>query len=143
MIATRHVLYPSDSPTRAVATIARPLTLRAVRATWGEAATHVRDPRSTRRARRGFVTPGGDVNADGSEDIADPVRLLLFLFAGADAPSCAKSADVNDSGAIDVSDAIYELDFLFTGGEVPPAPAGVCGEDATDDALDCLVSPCE
>jgi hypothetical protein len=83
-----------------------------------------------------------DMNQDGTENIADPVQGLNYLFGGG-TMDCLDSADVNDSGAVDLADIVYSLNVLFgipIGGSVPtvPAPAGACGPDPTADAVGCL-----
>ncbi|MBI4604226.1 MAG: hypothetical protein HY721_19885, partial [Planctomycetes bacterium] len=84
----------------------------------------------------------GDSNLDGQVDISDPVHVLLFLFAGGEAPGCEDGADADDSGGIDLSDAIFLLNFLFRGGALPPAPGPAdCGADPSPDGLSCERSP--
>ncbi len=83
-----------------------------------------------------------DMNQDGSENIADPVQGLNYLFGGG-AMDCLDSADVNDDGSVDLADIIYSLNVIFgiaVGGSVPtvPAPAGACGPDPTADAVGCI-----
>jgi hypothetical protein len=79
----------------------------------------------------------GDINGDGSQDIADPVFLLFYLFAGHAGPTCLKSADTNDNGGLDIADVTFILGYLFTAGAPPPAPGASCGPDPTADALTC------
>jgi hypothetical protein len=71
----------------------------------------------------------GDVNADGSLDISDPVYFLLWHFAGSgSAPSCLEAADTNADGELNLTDPIRVLLWLFQGGEAPPAPGpNTCG----------------
>ncbi|MBN1419536.1 MAG: hypothetical protein JXP34_12230 [Planctomycetes bacterium] len=83
----------------------------------------------------------GDANADGRRDIADPVSILFFIFAQADAPPCEKSADVDDSGDLGIGDAIGLLNYLFAEAAPPPAPFDACGTDATPDDLPCASFP--
>ena len=82
-----------------------------------------------------------DPNADGTENIADPVQILDFLFGGGTL-TCNDAGDVNDDGTLNIADVVYSLNVIFgisVGGSVPvtPAPAGACGGDPTADALDC------
>ncbi|MFN0058674.1 MAG: dockerin type I domain-containing protein [Planctomycetota bacterium] len=88
----------------------------------------------------------GDVNRDGSMNIADAVSLLSSLFVpGSPAPSCAKSADANDDGSNNIADAITILSALFVPGSPPPPAPGpiTCGTDPTADALTCVTTaPC-
>ncbi|MBN1419445.1 MAG: hypothetical protein JXP34_11755, partial [Planctomycetes bacterium] len=80
----------------------------------------------------------GDANADGEVNIADPVRLLAYLYAFGDPPSCADAADADDTGRLDLADPIYLLNFLFAGGPEPPIPGPrVDGFDPTEDELRC------
>jgi len=78
-----------------------------------------------------------DVNDDGRRDISDAVRILDWLFLGANDPPCADAADANDDGRVDISDASWILGYLFLGAIAPPAPFEACGLDPTADALDC------
>ncbi len=83
-----------------------------------------------------------DVNQDGTENIADPVQLLDFLFGGGTI-TCLDAADVNDDGNNNIADVVYSLNVIFgisVGGSVPvtPAPAGACGGDPTNDGLNCV-----
>lgn len=80
----------------------------------------------------------GDANADRTVDLADVVFTLNALFRGGPQPPCRDAADANDDGCLDLSDAISVLLHLFGGWTFDP-PLGVCGPDATDDDLDCLV----
>jgi len=86
----------------------------------------------------------GDVNRDGTRNIADPVTILNFLFGGAsDSVTCLKSADINDDGGVNIADPISELNFLFAGGAPISAPSPGCGIDPTADGLSCLnFTPC-
>ena len=91
---------------------------------------------------QGLTFVRGDVNQDGSMDIADAVSVLLYLFAPAHGVPCEKAADINDSGLVDLSDAIFGLQFLFLKGPPPPEPLGKCGADPTPDGLTCIETPC-
>lgn len=79
----------------------------------------------------------GDVNADGTVDVSDEVRLLVSLFRGGPALACPDAADANDDGAVDVADVIYALNYLFVGGKALPPPFPAPGCDPTPDGLDC------
>jgi hypothetical protein len=79
----------------------------------------------------------GEVNGDGSTDILDAVRIVLFLFASGPAIECDDSADVNDDGFVNISDATRHLMYLFRRGPAPPAPFPEPGPDPTPDALCC------
>ena len=83
----------------------------------------------------------GDANDDGGFDIGDPIGILTILFiSGSDPLACQDAGDVNDDGQINIADAIFALGSLFGSGPLPPAPHPDCGEDPTDDALDCAAS---
>ena len=80
----------------------------------------------------------GDVTQDGGVDIADAVRLLQFLFMGAEEPSCKAAADADNSGALQLTDAVALLNHLFLGGATPAAPFPECGSDPRNsDGLGC------
>ncbi|MFN0060865.1 MAG: galactose oxidase-like domain-containing protein [Planctomycetota bacterium] len=73
----------------------------------------------------------GNVNGDGSVNIADAIAILSYLFGFAPAPVPIAAADSNDDGLVNIADAIYLLSFLFNGGPAPPPPFPVPGEDPT------------
>ncbi|MBI4582557.1 MAG: galactose oxidase [Planctomycetes bacterium] len=79
----------------------------------------------------------GDVNRDGALDLADPVRLLLYLFASAQAFPCADAGDFDDDGALAIADAVGLLSYLFLQGPPPPAPTLPEGGDPSGDLLEC------
>ncbi len=85
----------------------------------------------------------GDVNADGSINIADAISLLGHLFGGEAEPSCPDAADGNDDGGLDIADAIAILGHLFGGAGDLPQPFGSCGVDPTEDLLGPCVYPAE
>ncbi|MFN0057613.1 MAG: hypothetical protein ACKVX7_04080 [Planctomycetota bacterium] len=78
----------------------------------------------------------GDVNADGSINIADPIANLDMLFSGVPV-NCEKANDANDDGAIDIADPVYSLSYQFSSGPAMPSPFPGCGNDPTADSLDC------
>ena len=82
----------------------------------------------------------GDANADSLINVADPITLLDFLFAGGPL-HCANAGDVNDDEVLDIADPIALLTHLFSGGSAPPAP-GACGVDPTAGDL-CCDESCE
>jgi len=85
----------------------------------------------------------GDSNADGAVDIADAVRVLMYLFAGAGGPSCLEGADTNGDGTVDIADAVSLLSYLMAGGPPPPAPFPDCGVPAGQTRLGCdSFEPC-
>jgi len=83
----------------------------------------------------------GDANSDGRNDISDAVRTLLWLFADVPPLDCADAADTDDNGRVELTDAVALLDFFFRASAPPPAPGTSCGEDPTEDPLDCAGYP--
>ncbi|MEM7164100.1 MAG: hypothetical protein AAF581_01475 [Planctomycetota bacterium] len=84
----------------------------------------------------------GDCNSDNAKNIADPVRLLNFLFPANPPPTplnCDDSCDANDDGGLNIADAVAMLNVLFpTGPPVPWIAPDACGIDPTMDGLDCV-----
>ena len=62
----------------------------------------------------------GDVDHNGSVNIADLSYLVTYLFLSGPAPPCPEEGDVDANGAINVVDLTYLVDYLFFSG---PAPA--------------------
>ena len=83
----------------------------------------------------GFIR--GQIGADTSIDIADPIFLLDYLFEDGPEPACIDAADANDDGGIDLADAIYVVNYLFISGPEPPPPFTTPGDDPTPDGLGC------
>ena len=83
----------------------------------------------------------GDVVADGRINMTDAAGLLGHLFRSGPAPQCSKAADANDDGETNLSDAVSILGHLFLGRGELPAPFGRCGDDPTEDRLDCESYP--
>ncbi len=71
----------------------------------------------------------GDPTEDGKVDIADPVRILDWLFLGGSKPGCLDATDANASGEVNIADPIYLLSYLFLGGPKPPVPFPFCGAE--------------
>lgn len=86
----------------------------------------------------------GDVDLNGTVNLADPVASLSALFVpGTSAAACSDSADANDDGRHDISDALYVLSWLFVPGSPEiPEPGLACGVDRTPDALSCTQGSC-
>jgi len=78
-----------------------------------------------------------DINDDSGIDIGDGVYLLAYLFNDGFTPGCLDAADTNDDGGVNISDAVTLLAVLFSGAAPLPEPVGSCGQDPTDDALEC------
>ncbi len=84
-----------------------------------------------------------DANGDAQQDIAGPVRILLYLFGGIAPSLCLDALDANDDGHVDIADPIGLLAYLLLGGIAPPEPLQACGLDSTEDELGCEeYSPC-
>jgi hypothetical protein len=81
----------------------------------------------------------GDVDGDGTMDLADPVLVLSRLFLGSGPLLCEDAADADDSGTLELTDPVFILSRLFLGGP-PPLPPGPekCGQDPSGDGL----APC-
>lgn len=77
----------------------------------------------------------GDANSDGEIDMSDVIRMLLYMFKGAEITLNKDAADFNDDGYLDISDAINLLQFLYKGGPNPPPPFPNPGIDPTSDNL--------
>lgn len=78
------------------------------------------------------------MNADGTVNIADTIRLLFCLFADPCVEHfCPDALDANDDGDANIADAITILSYLFAHGTPPPAPFPGCGDDPTPDHIGC------
>src|SRR5690606_36364093 len=75
----------------------------------------------------------------GNIDIADAVRTLTWLFAGAEEPGCRAAANTNGDGNVDIADPIHLLAYLFAGGPAPEPPRSECGPPSlpTDVSIGC------
>lgn len=79
----------------------------------------------------------GELNGDGSFDLADPVRALM-QFMGTSDNLCLDASDANDDGQVNLADPITMLNAVVLGGSLPPAPGAFdCGPDSTEDNLNC------
>jgi len=85
-----------------------------------------------------------DCNQDGFVDLADDIRLLMYLFAGGEALDCEAACDHNGDGTLNIADAIYLEGYLFLGGPPPPAPFVECGSTppAANIELECASFTC-
>ncbi len=70
-----------------------------------------------------YVLIPGDLDHNGTVDIADLTVMVSLLFENGPFPTYVNSADVDASCSIDISDLTYFLDFLFSEG---PAPLTGC-----------------
>lgn len=89
----------------------------------------------------GPLVSRGDCNADGDQDISDPVALLAFLFTGGTRPPCLEACDADADGSADISDAVSILMHIFLGGPSPAHPAFPACEPV-EDALECPQGNC-
>lgn len=91
-----------------------------------------------------LTTPGtqfkrGDVNNNGTIEIADVTRLLNFIFGINPNLDCLDTADVNDDGQISIPDVTVLLNGIFGIGATQPAPPfPTCGVDTTASNLTCV-----
>jgi M6 family metalloprotease-like protein len=61
----------------------------------------------------------GDVNSDGSINVADVVFLINYIFMGGAAPQPVSLGDADCSGSINIADVVYLINFVFSGGPAP------------------------
>ncbi len=64
------------------------------------------------------VVPG-DVNIDGSCNVADAVYLISYIFRGGPPPSSPNIADVNYDCNVNIGDCIFLINYIFKGGDAP------------------------
>lgn len=76
----------------------------------------------------------GDANEDGVFNIADPVRVLSWLFGGGAPLGCDDAGDANNDETVDVADAVAAVNALFGGGPMLPGPHPYCGDDGVGQA---------
>lgn len=81
----------------------------------------------------------GDVTRDEQINLADPLRLLQWLYIPGTSPlPCLDAADVNDDEMLQLTDALWLLDYLFGGGPNPPLPFPEAGPDPIQEEQGCL-----
>ena len=61
----------------------------------------------------------GDVNDDGTPNIADAVYLVNYVFRSGAAPNPLCAGDANGDGGTNVGDAVYMIAYVFKGGAPP------------------------
>lgn len=64
------------------------------------------------------VVPG-DINGDESQDIADVVFLVTYMFQSGPPPLFPEQADVNNDCSIDIADLVHLVTYMFAGGAPP------------------------
>ena len=86
----------------------------------------------------------GDVDGDGTQQLADCMMILNHLFVPPyDPVPCDDAADADDDGVLTIADGIRILGDLFTATLPPIAePREVCAPDPTGDELTCESSTC-
>ncbi len=78
----------------------------------------------------------GDVDRSGSRSVLDPIRIIRWLFEGAEI-ACEESADVDDDGAVEITDALVLLGYLFAAGPPLAPPSARPALDLDGDPLAC------
>ena len=73
----------------------------------------------------------GDINMDGTVDLADIVFFLSYLFQEGEAPQSLNIANVNGDDVVNIADAVYLINYLFIGGPAPvELPGGASAGEA-------------
>ncbi|OUU23213.1 MAG: hypothetical protein CBC13_06345 [Planctomycetia bacterium TMED53] len=81
----------------------------------------------------------GDVTRDQHINLADPLRLLQWLYIPGVPPlPCLDAADVNDDELLQLTDAVWLLDYLFGGGPMPQLPFPESGPDPVQEEQGCV-----
>lgn len=83
----------------------------------------------------------GDINNNGSIDVADLVTLVSFMFSGGTPPAYPPAADCDGSGSLDISDLVCWVDWMFGNGQIPPICPMVHLQNHQDISSGCLVEP--
>jgi hypothetical protein len=79
----------------------------------------------------------GDTDANGTLTVADGLLVLNYLFRRQEPVPCEKSADANDDGRLSLLDPIALVSLLFGRSAGLPEPFPNCGNDPTEDPLEC------
>jgi hypothetical protein len=64
----------------------------------------------------------GDANGDGRINVADAVRIIIYVFRGGAAPDPIETGDTNCDTNVDVADAVYMINYVFRNGPEPCCP---------------------
>ena len=83
----------------------------------------------------------GDVNDDGSVDIADAIEVLDIVFLGSPT-ECFPAADANDDNLVNIADAVTVHGSLFTPGAPALPPPNSCGVDDMAPLVPCIHTFC-
>ena len=78
----------------------------------------------------------GDVNEDGTFDLAVGITMLQYMFSGG-VGYCEDAYDYDDDGVVNLADAISGFTYLFLNGSAPAEPFNECGPDPIADNLGC------
>ena len=78
----------------------------------------------------------GDVNEDGTFDLADGITMLQYMFSGG-VGYCVDAYDYDDDGMVNLADAVSGFNYLFLNGAAPAEPFAECGPDPVADNLEC------
>jgi CubicO group peptidase (beta-lactamase class C family) len=68
------------------------------------------------------LPPRGDVNGDGTIDVADILYLVNYLFRNGVPPQPLAAGDINCDGRVSISDVVYLVNYLYRGGDPPGCP---------------------
>ena len=86
-------------------------------------------------ARRPHGPARGDTDGNGSVEITDAIRILIFLFRDGVAFDCPPQADADADGLIQLTDAVFLLNYLFRGGG-PPGDLSDEEEESCEEATE-------
>jgi hypothetical protein len=61
----------------------------------------------------------GDINSDGSINVADAVYIVNYIFLGGDAPDPFESGDTNCDTYVNIIDTVILINYIFVEGNLP------------------------